>query len=191
MMHLPDRPQAFEFAIETPRLVLRPPRHEDIPALVEGLGDPAVSRMLALVPHPYGRGDAEAFVALCAERNRDGRHLLLVMDHGGAVVGGIGLHGLQALPAVEDFGYWVARFHWGEGFATEAARGLLAHAFRVLGAERVPSGVFVDNPASLRVQDKLGFERVGTSRRFSLARGCEVEHIDTELTRARFEELWG
>jgi RimJ/RimL family protein N-acetyltransferase len=183
----PARSKGFDdVCIVTARLMLRPPRAGDAAVLVEGLGDPGVSRMLSRVLHPYGFADAEDYVALAAAQNtaESSLHLVVVRDDG--VVGGIGLHGL---PAIADFGYWIGRAHWGNGYAPEAAAGLLGHAFRVLGAARVPSGVFIDNPASMRVQEKLGFERVGTSRRFSQARGHAVEHIDTLLVRARFEEL--
>ena len=46
-----------------------------------------------------------------------------------------------------------------------------------------------DNPASLRVQTKLGFERIGTHMVRCLARGRDVEHIDTILTRERHNAL--
>ena len=51
-----------------------------------------------------------------------------------------------------------------------------------------PSGVFVDNPASLRIQEKLGFRPVGRNWKRSLARGAAVEHTDTVLTPARFRQ---
>ncbi len=172
--------------IETSRLTLRAPDSSDLDALVTGLDDPAVARMLSRVPHPYGPAEAEAFLALASSGNAGGQCLFLAIDLNGTLIGGIGLHGL---PEVEDFGYWLARPYWGKGYASEAAAAVLGHAFQTLGVDRVLSGAFVDNPGSLRVQDKLGFERVGTSMRYSRARGATVEHVDTVLTRARFAEL--
>ena len=54
--------------VESERLILRPPRHADIQAMAVWLGDFAVSRNLAQVPHPYSEADAEDFVA------KRGRH---------------------------------------------------------------------------------------------------------------------
>ena len=51
------------------------------------------------------------------------------------------------------------------------------------------SGVFAENRASLRVQHKLGFAAIGRSTRHSLARGEAIPHIDTVLTRGRFQAL--
>ncbi|MBN9021545.1 MAG: GNAT family N-acetyltransferase, partial [Rhizobiales bacterium] len=71
----------------------------------------------------------------------------------------------------------------------EAGRAFLAHLFHVEGLEVVRSGVFHDNPASLRVQAKLGFERIATHMVHCLARRRHIEHIDTLLTRERYAAL--
>ena len=47
----------------TPRLVLRPVGVQDKAAVVEGLGDLAVSGWLSVVPHPYTPGDFDSFLA--------------------------------------------------------------------------------------------------------------------------------
>jgi RimJ/RimL family protein N-acetyltransferase len=48
---------------------------------------------------------------------------------------------------------------WGRGIATEAARLLLDFAFGEVGLHRVFAVVDEDNPASIRVVEKLGFRR--------------------------------
>ena len=173
----------LEPRIETERLLLRPIRESDLDDLVAGINDWNVARMLARVPHPYGRADAEEYLAL-ARRNADtGRSLYLVMERDGRLIGNIGI---GQMPHISEFGYWLGRAHWGQGFATEAGRAVLAYGFDVLGIRLVRSGIFADNPASLRVQMKLGFRRVGVGPRLCLARGAKVAHIDTVLTPGRF-----
>jgi RimJ/RimL family protein N-acetyltransferase len=56
--------------------------------------------------------------------------------------------------------------------------------FTTTNADAITSGVFHFNKASLAIQKKLGFTETGTSMLLCLARGEEVKHIDTELTRA-------
>ena len=51
-------------------------------------------------------------------------------------------------------------------------------------SEIIYSGVFHFNRASLAVQRKLGFVETGQSQRHCLARGEQVRHIDTQLSRA-------
>ena len=71
-------------------------------------------------------------------------------------------------------GYWIARGSWGLGFATEAGTALLEIA-RALGLARLEASHFLDNPASGRVLEKLGFEPTGlVAPRLSCARGREI-----------------
>jgi RimJ/RimL family protein N-acetyltransferase len=172
--------------ITTERLVLRPVTEADLDAIVTGIGDLAVSQMLARVPYPYARADAESFLA--ATRQAAGRNIALTILDEGGVVGGLGLTGLRS---EREFGYWLAKPCWGKGYATEAGRAFVAFLFDEAGLDIVRSGVFHDNPASLRVQTKLGFERIGTHMVRCLARGRDVEHIDTILTRDRYRALAG
>jgi len=173
-----------EFRIETARLLLRPVAEQDLDAIVAGINDFEVSKMLARVPYPYARRDADSFLA--AMREDVGRNIALTIIDGGGVVGGLGLTGLRS---DREFGYWLARPAWGRGYATEAGRAFLAHLFRVERLDIVRSGVFHDNPASLKVQGKLGFERIGTHMVHCLARQRQIEHIDTILTRDRYLTL--
>ena len=48
--------------------------------------------------------------------------------------------------------------YWGRGFASEAARELLRHAFEDLDLRRVWCGYYAGNERSKRVQEKLGFK---------------------------------
>jgi len=170
-------------SIYTERLVLRPLAASDFGDLVAEVNDFAVTRMLAKVPYPYGRREAEAFLAHVARTRNE---LALMIARGGKVIGGIGA---SSLDGRAEFGYWLGRAHWGKGYATEAARAFLSFVFDFLGLPELHSGVFIDNPASLRVQEKLGFRQVGRRLVPCLARGESVEHIDTLLTRAEFERV--
>jgi len=88
------------------------------------------------------------------------------------LVGSCGL-GRRPSGAVE-MGYWISRPYWGRGIATEACRALIEIA-RTLGLAQLEGSHFVDNPASGRVLEKLGFEPVGIiAPRMSCARGMEV-----------------
>lgn len=173
-----------EITIASERLVMRPLAADDLDDLVAEVSDLSVSRMLARVPYPYTRRDGEAFLA--AGRRQGTSDVALSITRDGRVIGGIGL---TALRGHFEFGYWLGRRHWGSGYATEAGRAFLTRMFDGLDLETVRSGVFFDNPASLRVQAKLGFREIGRRQVECLARGRKVEHIDTVLTRAVFRRL--
>jgi RimJ/RimL family protein N-acetyltransferase len=156
----------------TPRLLLRPGFPEDAPALAAALADKAIARNLAVVPWPYTLRDAEAFLA--SPRDPVLPSFLIFERTAGAprLVGSCGL-GRRASGAVE-LGYWIGRLFWGRGIATEAGLALIDIA-RALGLGRIEASHFVDNPASGRVLEKLGFESTGLiAPRINCARGQEV-----------------
>ncbi|MGE3175437.1 MAG: GNAT family N-acetyltransferase [Planctomycetota bacterium] len=76
-------------------------------------------------------------------------------------VGICGLLWRDALPG-PDLGFAFLHRHCGRGYATEAGRAVLDHAFAVLGLERVLAITSLDHPASRRVLHKLGFGDDGT-----------------------------
>ncbi len=156
----------------TPRLLLRPGFPEDAPALAAAMSDKAIVRNLAVVPWPYTLRDAEAFIA--SPRDPVLPSFLIFERTEGApqLIGSCGM-GRRPSGAVE-MGYWIARAHWGRGIATEACRALIDIA-RTLGLASLEGSHFVDNPASGRVLEKLGFEAIGiVAPRLSCARGEEV-----------------
>ncbi len=156
----------------TPRLLLRPGFPEDAPALAGAIGDEAIVRNLAVVPWPYTLRDAEAYLASPKDPVLPSFLIFERTDAAPLLVGSCGL-GRRPSGAVE-LGYWIGRASWGRGFATEAGRALIAIA-ESLGLARLEASHFIDNPASARVLDKLGFEPTGlVAPRMNCARGEEV-----------------
>ena len=156
----------------TPRLLLRPGFPEDAAALAVAISDVSIARNLSSVPWPFSMRDAEAFLA--APRDPVLPSLLIFERTDGApqLVGACGL-GRRPSGAVE-MGYWIGRRFWGRGFATEACTALVDMA-RALGLESLEGSHFIDNPASARVLEKLGFRALGLiAPRLSCARGEEV-----------------
>jgi RimJ/RimL family protein N-acetyltransferase len=166
----------------TPRLLLRPGFPEDAPALAGAIADEAIVRNLATAPWPYRMRDAEAFLA--SPRDPVLPSFLIFERTGGAprLVGSCGL-GRRPSGSVE-LGYWIARPHWSRGFATEAGAALVALA-RTLRLVQLEASHFVDNPASGRVLEKLGFSPTGIiAPRMNCARG---EEVPVRMMRLRLE----
>lgn len=168
----------------TPRLLLRPGFPEDAMALAMAIGDQAVVRNLAVVPWPYTLRDAEAYLA--SPRDPALPSLLIFERTAGApeLVGCCGLSRRQS--GAVELGYWIARSHWGRGLAAEACTALVDIA-RTLGLSTLEASHFIDNPASGRVLEKLGFASRGIiAPRFSCARGMDVP---ARLMQLRFDAV--
>lgn len=155
----------------TQRLLLRPIWPEDAAALFAAVNDRAIVCNLAHAPWPYTPDDARDFASRAQDRLYP--HFLLTRpgDTGQTV---IGTCGLAALNGEAEIGYWIARDHWGQGYATEAARAVIANAW-MLGHRRLIASHFIDNPASGAVLRRLGFRPTGITRpRFSAGRGHDA-----------------
>ncbi|MCA1442087.1 GNAT family N-acetyltransferase [Ensifer sp. IC4062] len=166
--------------IETERLRLRPHRLADAEAIAQSLGDFQVARMLARVPAPYDQQDALDWL------NRQAANLLpdwtLAVTTGDDVH--IGCVGIELRHGQWHVGYWLNRFYWGKGLASEGVHAAVERFFRRMPEAVLHSGVFADNPGSLRIQEKLGFKITGCSQIYALARNTMVAHIETRLTAA-------
>lgn len=176
-------PAADVPVLTTARLVLSRPQSSDVDAIQRLADDWAVAQWLARVPHPYSRDDAVFFIeqvvpaeACWAIRDLDG----------GALMGVVGLTNPASEPP--EFGYWLGRPFWARGFATEAGRAVLDHAFGAAGLPMVLSAYFAENDRSARVLGKLGFRPIGVSQRWSVARGETLAQVNLSLTRRTWQQ---
>ncbi len=188
-MTLPDRiapeivPEGRTPVLETERLILRAPRLDDAPALVSLINDLRIAENLSRVPHPYSRKDAETFIA--GANRADDEVAFLVTLRDGALIGGCGVGTLGR--AYPEIGYWFGVAHWGLGYATEAARAVIAYAFDELGHESLEGGARVSNPASRRVLEKCGYVWTGVVLARVRALGASVPCDRFRLDRADWQ----
>jgi RimJ/RimL family protein N-acetyltransferase len=83
---------------------------------------------------------------------------------GGALIGTCTLFALDTTHRRAMIGYALARAHWGRGYAQEALRLALAHAFGALALNRIEADIDPRNVASVRVVERLAFTREGLLR---------------------------
>jgi RimJ/RimL family protein N-acetyltransferase len=76
------------------------------------------------------------------------------------VIGACGFTQIDRHPP--EIGYWLGAKFWGKGYATEAVRAVIDHAFTDLDCEALQSAARVTNPASRRVLEKCGFQWTGS-----------------------------
>jgi RimJ/RimL family protein N-acetyltransferase len=145
--------------LETERLVLSPWGHDQLDATVEMDLDPAV-RGVADVPERAAR------YAELKQRIDDGWPAIGGMwavewrDHPG-FLGWCGLFPLDNSTFIE-IGYRYRRLVWGRGVASEAARVVLDHGFRVLELDPIVAVTHPTNAASRNVLTKIGLRHEGT-----------------------------
>ena len=140
-------------------LVLRPWTEDDVPALVAACNDPEIPRWIPVIPSPYTKQDALAFIR--GEVRPEEHSLAITLD--GVFVGAIGM-GVNSMNYRGRIGYWVAAPARGRGVCTRALRLLSRWAFEELELQRLDLITDPDNVASQRVAEKAGFRREGVLR---------------------------
>ena len=144
--------------LRTDRLTLRTWTDDDVASMLALSTDPDVMRYF---PAPMTPDQAAVFVAQQCERLAAGQPGNFAVEHRetGAFLGFTGLsvprHPLPFQPCVE-VGWRLVREAWGHGYATEAARACLDHAFDTLALDEVVSFTAVVNVPSRRVMERLG-----------------------------------
>lgn len=157
-LRLPDPP------LRTGRVLLRELRDDDVGWIVAASRDPLIPRFTR-VPADNSASDVRAFLLAQSALRTTNRELhLLAAEPGGTRVGMIGLHHVEATDRSAHVGYWTAREARGRGLTTEALRLLAAWSFSALGLERLELRADVDNVASQRVAERVGFTREGVLR---------------------------
>ncbi|SDN10293.1 Protein N-acetyltransferase, RimJ/RimL family [Streptomyces wuyuanensis] len=146
--------------LETPRLILRRWREEDVAPMAAINADPEVMRWIrdgSVRDERQTRGGIQAWESEWESR---GFGLFAVeIRSTGELAGFTGLSVPdflpEVLPAVE-IGWRLGRSHWGQGLATEAAAAAVRFGFEERGLKRIVSITQVGNDASERIMTKLG-----------------------------------
>ena len=170
-----------EVKTETPRLLLRAWRKEDLDdfyeyAYVEGVGE------LAGWKHHESREESKKILdSFLAEKNV----LAIVWKETGKVIGSLGLHPSWANEETEyktlkvkELGYVLSKSYWGRGIMPEAVRAVSFLCFETLGLDALTAGHFTENARSRRVIEKCGFTFVkeGTYYARALEKNIPARH---------------
>ena len=148
--------------LETPRLILRPPRAEDLDAWTEMMLDEPTARFIGgVMPRPVcwrqlmtmiGAWHAQGFAMFSVIEQSTGRW-----------IGRVGPWQPEGWPGPE-IGWSIVRDCWGKGYAVEAAEAAATWAFDTLGWSHVIHSIAPTNVASQRVAQKLGSRLIGPGK---------------------------
>ncbi len=153
--------------IETHRLILRPFRTEDAPAMFRNWAhDAAVTEYLTWQPHASADISAELLARWERQTAEDPAFYqwAIELKSLGEPIGSLSaMHVNEAVESAE-LGWCIGRAWWGRGIMPEAGAAVIAYLFDEVGLNRVAAKHDVRNPKSGRVMQKLGMTREGTLR---------------------------
>ena len=167
--------QTIALPIRTERLLLRPFTRGDVDAVYAYRQREDVARFL--FDRPMSRETCEEAV-----QNRigqlafaiEGDRITLAAERlaDGLLIGELTLICRSIVSAQAELGYIINPDFHGQGFATEAARALVAAGFAELGVHRIYARCNVENAASYRVMERLGMRREALFRENALVKGA-------------------
>jgi [ribosomal protein S5]-alanine N-acetyltransferase len=160
---------ADDLCLRGERVVMRPPRPDDLDGFRGVFTDPQVMRYVA-AGRPLSATEVEEWLGrMIARFNLDGfGQFALVRQSDSALIGRTGLLPLDpetwqsgsldelGAKAEIELGWTLARAYWGHGYATEAAMVVRDWAWSELGLTRLVSIIQVGNDRSVRLATQLG-----------------------------------
>src|SRR5687767_13936848 len=170
MMSAPPRAQIPNLAelphvMETPRIKLRPQVDSHAEAFFPYVRDPDLSKHVTWAAHK-DINETREWIAKARGMVAAGTDMVWTIEHEGAPVGCVGLHGITwGVRAVRydraELGYWIALPFWRKGLMTEAATSATRWGFETLGLHKINVSCFEANVGSRRVIEKIGYRFVG------------------------------
>lgn len=152
--------------LETPRLILRDIRMEDVQEYYERLwGDGDVCRYLLHNPHQDIGESYEQIQEILRQYEAGKFYRWGITEKGDdSLIGIIGLVRIDEETSQCSFAYLLACDYWNRGYGTEALREVIRFAFEELELKRIVADHMAENPASGAVMRKAGMTHIGTEK---------------------------
>ncbi|MEM7188650.1 MAG: GNAT family protein [Pseudomonadota bacterium] len=177
------RSKSTRVALESDRLILRPPNARDFTAWS------ALRRDSRAFLSPWEPTWSPDHLTLRAFRNRvvwadrmirqgDALPLLMVLQDSDEIVGGITLSNIRRTPAQSGtLGYWTGAQHARQGYMAEAISRLRTHAFAEMGLSRLEAACLPENAPSRKLLEKCLFKYEGVAQAYLQINGRWRNHV--------------
>jgi len=151
--------------LEAPRVRLRWLTHRDVDALFAIFSDEQMMRYWSSTAMKE-RSEAEDLLIRIHRQfaDKSGFQWGVERKDDGELLGTCTLFNIHVANMRAEIGYCLRSAHWGQGYMGEALSALLDHAFGVLKLRRLEADVDPKNAGSLRILDRMGFQREGLLR---------------------------
>jgi ribosomal-protein-alanine N-acetyltransferase len=140
---------------------------DDLEFVFRHFSDLDVSRYLLDEEPVRTREQAQAIVDFYALPGRKSyNRWVIVSKSDGRSIGTCGYHQWQTMHHRAEIGYDLEKASWRQGIMREALHTMLAYGFDHMGLHRVEALVYVENDASIRLLESLGFQSEGLLRQY-------------------------
>ncbi len=185
MLQLQFNPFPF---IETDRLILRSINSNDVDDLFEVLSDPAVAEYDYFYPVET-KEKVSVFIERYKREIASNEEITwgIALKENQKLIGTCCLGSFDTGAKRAEVGYALSKAQWGKGFATEAVKGIVAYGFNNIKLNRIEATITPDNIASIRVLEKLKFQKEGIVRQRDLIKGKLEDGVIMGLLESEFD----
>jgi len=143
--------------LHTPRLLLRPFKRSDAPAMFAWASDHDVVRYLRFIPHSSVEESEQVIASwIKKETMPDSVNWAIVEAQSNTVIGSVGVIVTSSIDHKGEVGYCISKNKWGKGYMSEALPYVLSHAFTYMNLHRIEAAHSLSNMASGKVMEKAG-----------------------------------
>jgi RimJ/RimL family protein N-acetyltransferase len=150
--------------LETTRLKLRPLEESDGEAIEEFMSVKGVTDYLLFFSYPLQKDSVKNWLRSVLDASAEFCAYWGITHRGEDKVVGIISLTLDNYHHKGEIGFWLAKDRWNRGLMTEATWRVIEYGFETLHLHRIEITHMVENKASRRVVEKLGFQPEGCWR---------------------------
>lgn len=165
-------------SLYTKRLKLRAPSFLDVNDLFDVCSEPASSKYADWYPH-NNKGETREYIAWLKRKSGE-KNYTWVIEHreDEKVIGTISIVDTDYSGKIFTVGYTLSKYYWHKGYATEALTELVNYIFKELCAERIQAKVMLENEASCRLLERVGFKKEGVLKKGAF---CRTNCVDVYI----------
>ena len=170
--------------LETERLILRQLSRKDKQRIVSLLNNRNIIDMTGTIPHPYTEKHAMEYIngTLLGFERRQKTAFGIVQKRDNLLIGAMGIR-YDKEHQRGNLGYWIGEAYWGNGYATEALKALMAYEFSYEGLHKIEACHFGENIGSSRVLLKAGLKKEAEKKEHFKKNGRFLDVIEYGLLR--------
>jgi len=151
--------------LETDRLILRSIIPDDLEFVFQHFSDPMVNQYLLDNDPVETREQAQEIIDFYVPpKSKFFNRWIILLKIDKHPIGTCGFHKWNEKHGHAEIGYDLGAAHWHKGYMTEVLQVVLHHGFDKMKLNRIEAIVYPENRASLRLLERLGFQKEGLLR---------------------------
>lgn len=173
--------------IQGKKVILRPPRPEDLPSYVAWFADPDVNRYSGIEPRPIE--EMQGWMQYVEKTKKMIQWSLETASDPPILIGFVQIHSLDEANLHGETATVIGeKSYWRKGIATEIARLRTDYAFLVLKLNKLKAFISVGNEGASKACLKAGYRQVGRLQQEMFIDGQWYDDLILELLREEWEK---